>query len=745
MPGAETSTSGGIRLDQWARWIAVVAAGWLLLAGTWEIAGPVSAGHFAVTASRGIIADNMLSWGILAPVRQYTSLPPDPSQYYAHHPWGTFWLITGLTKVFGRHEAVVRLMPVLMTSASALLLFGVGRALYGAVSGALAAISYGVLPIVLAFAQFPGFEGPTVFGCLLGSWGYVHMVQNWSWRWMAVSVLGFGWSFQADWIGFVFAAFVLGAVLVGHWALPERWYGPVHTRRLAQWWALTAIAATATLALYWLYFERAGLLDDLVRSAQARTAGGERTLLQMLAARRYWIEVMFTPLALVIGVLAVPVFLGRLVLGRSALEILPLGMLVMASLHYVLFPNGADVHIYWPLPFAPYCALSVAVLARSLGDGADWVLRRRNAPGAARHAPTAAACLFLLISLAMLPDGLTAFDYSRMTGGRLNDDGHLNLQDLDKATALAWFKRRMPSRQLVRLHTSMGSSWAYEWTLRRPTRPIHVVPGRSARHRAQYFVADSRFMLPEDLMALATEHRVTAVGPFWFVDTARAAAAIEAYRFEEREPTCFERCAIQAHDPIRTVREDPLSTWELRYHYAAPPGPIPTQNPRDVEDLRIAHNLAVSQGQTGHAVRLHAKLLSSLDRSPATEYDDGTKLVGVRYVRGVAPKLNVYFAARGPLYYDASYHVRSKIEARKAWSLVGTDDKEKKIGPGFSVPPALWKKGFVYVWTSEIRHRPGRERFCGFWDSHDSGPFPQPVGGPSRTTLLTLPWQGGAG
>src|SRR5688572_22782853 len=60
----------------------------------WEIGAPIVNGHYASTASMGIIADNMRSWGIAAPVWIYTADPPDPALYYCHHPWGIFWTTT---------------------------------------------------------------------------------------------------------------------------------------------------------------------------------------------------------------------------------------------------------------------------------------------------------------------------------------------------------------------------------------------------------------------------------------------------------------------------------------------------------------------------------------------------------------------------------------------------------------------------------------------------------------------------
>jgi hypothetical protein len=161
------------RVERVARIVVVVSTVWLALAVIWGICGPIGGGHWAIVASRGIMADNMVTWGIWGPVREYALSRPTPQLYYVHHPWGTYWVIGALAKVFGRHAFVPRLEPVLMCVACPPLLYGIGRALWGPVPGALAALAYSVLPIVLAFGNFPGFEGPLIFGCLLTTWGYL--------------------------------------------------------------------------------------------------------------------------------------------------------------------------------------------------------------------------------------------------------------------------------------------------------------------------------------------------------------------------------------------------------------------------------------------------------------------------------------------------------------------------------------------------------------------------------------------
>lgn len=92
--------------------VVAISTLWMALVSSWEMLGPVLSEHWAAAASTGIIAENMLEWGIIGPVWDYPETRPAPELYYCHHPWGIFWVTTLFMKVFGRHDVVCRL-PVL--------------------------------------------------------------------------------------------------------------------------------------------------------------------------------------------------------------------------------------------------------------------------------------------------------------------------------------------------------------------------------------------------------------------------------------------------------------------------------------------------------------------------------------------------------------------------------------------------------------------------------------------------------
>lgn len=733
-----SAPTGRRRVDRAARAVAIVATIWFVLAVSWGLFGRIAAGHDAVVAARGIIAENMLAWKIAGPVREYTLERPAPTLYYAHHPWGTFWGIAALSAFLGRHAYVPRLFAVLASAATPPLLYGVGSTLWGPVAGALSALAYVTLPITLAFGNFPGFEVPLVASCLLTTWGYVRFARTRDYRWMWVSLIGALLCVNTDWEAHIF----LGVAVAATSAIAffgRRRSGSLEALAVARWSWLTTIAGISALCAYGYYFQHIGAIGDLVAQFSARTRGSDDPLSQVLQSRKYWIDVTFTPLAILIGKLALPLFLARIILWGQLLEIFPVAIFVMAAVHYVKFKNGADVHIYWPLPFAPYYALSVGVIAQSASQLARWLLTLRDRASYANAAAPATLALFCLIPLAILPDGIDALRYARMTGGRFNEKGRLAFREEDKSQALEWMAGRMDGPAIVDLHEGMRPSWAQAWALHRPIRQVTTPPFSHSDKTDRYFIGDLAFMTSADQMRLAHDFSIIAVGQYAFVDRAVVPPELaEGLVFEEREPNALEWYFLSGTDPIRTVRPDPFYTWELREHYDQTPNPAPDIVPVSPDQLRIAHNIAVAANEPELAERYERELTATLDTRVARAYSNGTKLLGERYEGGVAPTLTLYFLSSGPSAADYQFDVLSVVDDRRCWSLVPPDDKTKSVGASFVLPPRLWRKGYVYVSRSEIRHRPGRETFFGSFNAPPGVIAPRLVDRTNDIPLIVL-------
>jgi 4-amino-4-deoxy-L-arabinose transferase-like glycosyltransferase len=734
---------GRVRLSEWAApALAVAASLWFGLAAAWELFGPFGAGHVASSTAIGISADNMLRWGIATPVTEYTLGAPVAEQVYCHHPWGIFWVTTLFSKIFGHRDFVCRLAPVLWSAATPPLLYAIGRRAWSPAAGAIAALTFAVLPISLAFANFNALEVPVIFGILLATWGYLELSRTWRARWLWVSLAGILFATNSDWPGFVFVATVLGglALRVGFF---RRYVGRLDVGTFFRWWLLAAGISTLVGLGYVAAFSELGKLNDFLQSGEFRAIGSELPLSRVLAARKDWIYLSFTSLGIALGVLALPFVLARLVLGREP-ELFVVAVFVTASVQYVVFKQGADIHVFWPQYFAAYLALALGSLTDVLGGlltGAFAWLRGRGARWgrffAAERAPLSAFGLVALVTLSILPDGARALGYARGTGLRFDERGYLIHQDIDKTVLVKWLMQQLPETKVLRVDPSMKNSWSLSWAAARPvidTPP--PVAGRAARFP---YVLDSRFVGPELLRAVASSFAVRAVGPYWVVKNADAAAPFEAFRLARREPGFFEWYFLQGTDPVYAIEPDAFSTWELRAQFGQLPNPPPKGPARDLDELRVLHNFAIESGDAESARKRLAEITGKLKTKIARDLPDGVRLLGYRLDDGVAPLLTLFFLASGPTPRDAGFMVQSVVDAPARLSWTPVPERQRAVGMPFDFPSTLWRPGWVYVSKSEIRKRPGRERFYGYFRSRPiTGQPTAPEGAREAVELFTL-------
>lgn len=719
-----------------ARVLVALATVFYACALAWDLCARPGNGHDSIVASRGIMAENMLRWGIAGPVREYTLTKPGPDLYYAHHPFGTYWAITAFAAIFGRHAFVQRLVAVVTSVATVPVLAAIGRRLYGPAGGALAAIAYVVLPITLAFGNFPGFEVPTVLACALTTWGYLRFVDGWRRRWMAVSLAGVLLGANVDWNYGLFLGVSLGWLVLGVVFLPPRVFrharAPGASRRFAQWAWLAAALAVGTFAAWIAYFHHIGALKTLLESAQQREKGNTMPLGTVLAARRWWIDATFTPPVILLGKIALPVLLARMIFGRRLLEGFVLGVFVMAAATYVHFKNGAGVHIYWPYAFGAYFALALPMLAASTSAVVAWLVDRvaRWRRRALRRDPRRVvsrivAVLFALFALALLPDGLDGLRYARSTGGRFDDNGHRTFRDVDKEQALEWIGSQIEGEVVVELHEGMRPTWAFDWALHRPTKTVKTPPrGKDADHE-RYFVGDLQFLTSADQLRLAEKLPLTVVDHFVFVDRDAPYRPAEAYVFDASEPSGLDGFFAHATEPVLQLRPDAWATWELRDAWHQAPNPPPTGQPSTLEQIRIAHNVALATGDAAAAARWEKALVAAIDRHVTKSYVGGVALLGTKYTNGRVHELEVLFRnGDGSRTGDYEFVLTSTVERRRTLSFVPPDPIVKELGAAFVPPPMLWRAGYIYAERVSLEHRPGREAYRGRFQPSSAAPVP---------------------
>ncbi len=663
----------------------------------------------------------MLRWRIPGPVWDYTATRPTPAMYYCHHPWGIFWTTAALMKVLGRHDFICRLAPVLLSAATPPLLFALGRAIWRPAAGAAAAAAFVVLPITLAFANFNALEVPVIAWSLLGLWGFVRMTQTGRRRHLVAALAGMVLALHSDWPAYVLAGSMLAfGVLRGF--LARGLFGPLRKeRRYAQWWVFGTCSAALTLALYLWLFKEAGKLNDLFGSYDMRSSGNVAPLHAVLETRRYWIELCFPPIAIALGKAAAVLCALRLLVLRREHEVIPLAVLLMATVQYVVFRQGADIHVFWPHYFAVFFALGMGAMVATLAPILALVPGLRGDG----RAPVLALGAALLPVLAVARDGVPALRYARETGGRFNEKGLIIHSDGAKTAFLRFVDPTIPRSAVVSMPDGMKATWSQLWTLGGRVLADHRnLPARGGR--SAVWLADTRFLGADVQGTVARDFHVTAVGPFWRVGEGEPAAPLDAYSFVESEPSWWEWYFLSGTEPHREVVPDPWLTWELRTHLGQPADP-PAGAPVTLEQKRIAHNVAVAAGDAAGA----AALLAAIEREIApvhAAFDDGTEIVGTTFHGEARPLLTILLKAGGPTAADVQLSVKSKVIARAAWSTTMADPTDREVGVPLGLPPRLWKKGFLYSDPVAIRKRPGTEVFRASF----RGAGPKRVGIPAR-------------
>lgn len=680
---------------RFARSVVIAATAWMLAVVLWEAFGPVLAGHYASSASMGIIADNMLRWRIGAPVWLYTDTAPTPADYYCHHPWGIFWSTTALRALVGRHDVVCRLAAMLLSVATPALLAALGRALWGPIAGAATALAFVCLPIALSFAQFNALEVPLIAWGTLFLWGWLRHRQRGQTRHLAIACLGAFLALNSDWPAFVLVA---AALLL---ELPS--LVASRGRGAARFVCLATLALAVGGGYLWL-FHAYGRLDDLLAAGEHRSAGAKAPLAEVLASRKLWIELSFTPLVIAVGKVMACVLVLRAVVLRRLDELLPLTVLAAASFQYLVFRQGADVHVFWPHHFAAYAALAVGGLAATLRGPLELISARRVSSAAWR-----ARLGFALVALLLVPvlrDACLALGWARRTGGRFDERGGFVLDDGDRTAALRQFAAELPAQVRIGLHPSTSPTWAQVWALGGRT----VSVGAAALSpELDATIVDLRFTPPAELAELARRAPLEVVGPLALAVHGAPPRRLEVRSFAEREPSIFEWMFVSAHEPSRNVVSDPFSRWEVASELGLAAEP-PARDPVSLEELRVAHAVALASGDPARADRHLAALCAGLTRLER-RYADGTELLGYELVPGSAARARVYLRAAGPLGRGVQPRVRSFVVERAPLSITPPDPKPREVAPPPFPHASRWRRGRVYALSFDLLERPGTERF----------------------------------
>lgn len=289
----------------------------------------------------GNIARNYLRYGVLetklGQVENSGQAKPDNFEYYTRYPPLLPFLIAISYKIFGISEWSTRLVPLVFTSASLVMIFLIGSGLFSLRVGILATLLALGTPMVGYFGKNPSHESLTLFFILLAFYGYVSAKNS-------LFVSGLILAQISAWAGY----FLLPALTVSH--LLQKDFKSI--KKLIPLWILSAgIFTIHLLQVNWLtgsisggdlfgtLWQRAGLASSLQPEGF--------NLINYLGRVRLWLSTLFTNTLLLVALFH---FFNK--------KLLPLAL--VGVFYALFFSSSVYIHSYLLFYFLPFLTLAAA-------------------------------------------------------------------------------------------------------------------------------------------------------------------------------------------------------------------------------------------------------------------------------------------------------------------------------------------------------------------------------------------------
>jgi Dolichyl-phosphate-mannose-protein mannosyltransferase len=734
------------RFSDWGWVCALLAFVWFFYASTWGMFELHGSGHIGGGLTGvAMCGENCFRWNTVYPsFGWYTAERPASNQLLCSHPYGSPWLAGLAIQLLGHRDVAAALPAIVMSVATPPLLYLIGKQAWGTVAGAAASWGFACLPLTMAFSKFNNLEVLAIFGCVVMFTGQTYYQRTAKIGYLLTTLTGVVLACSGDWPAFVVIGIVLGWALLRGFVLPAR-MGPPHFREYARCWALTATVAVLMFSFWLVLLYRKDLIDCLLAQA-TRRSGPSEALDAVLRRRRTWIDLSFTPPAIFIGKLAVPVTVGRLIVRRRDEEVFALAVLVAATIQYVAFANGADVHLFWPHYFGLYYALAFAQVVATLREATTWSLQRLSArpalpawarpKGIARTASAVGLGVIGIMLVLVLPDAERGFKYLRLSGG--NYPGGPTGRDMVYVLENV-VRAKLGPEDVVDLDASAELGWERWWAVAHEvadTRGGPTAQPKNSKHAL--WIARASKMSGTSWKAIASTAPVLAYGDVWIVDQRASPAPLDAFSLHEREPNFMERWMVASVEPMRSISQvpDEFLTWEIRKHCGQPSN-RPTRPPQTVDEARIAYNAAIDAGDAATAARHRTALEREAPLAFPVTFTEGVRLLGSRILRGAQPVVELWVEVQGPLRTDVLFEVSSTILGKAPFSFIPIDPQVVSATGPPPIPSTLWRPGFIYRVTSPLFHRPGEDHLRGAWVG--GAGCPKRLDGAAETELGVYP------
>lgn len=313
-------------------------------------------------AEYGNIARNYLREGALklkfAQIENSGPLDKQELIYYTHYPPLLPFFISINYKIFGVNEWSTRLVAVVSTSLSIVLIFLIGSKLFNMKTGILAALLGLLTPMTLYFGKNASHEPLTTFFILLSFFGYISYGK---FRYStAIFATGLILAELTAWAGyFLIPAITIVAFLKKDFKEVKRivpfWFISISLFLLHLGYVYTLTGSISGGGLFEALLSRSGLAKDIQPKGF--------NLFSYINHLRLWFSTLFTiPLVSISVIWLVKfIFLKK---ENASWSIFILGLI--GIIYISVFSNAVFIHNYLIFYFLPFLTLSAASILVSL-------------------------------------------------------------------------------------------------------------------------------------------------------------------------------------------------------------------------------------------------------------------------------------------------------------------------------------------------------------------------------------------
>jgi len=286
----------------------------------------------------------------------YGPLPIPPEGYYVHHPPALPLAVTAVFALLGEREWAARLVPIVCSLVSTLLLWLTVRRWAGPRTATLSALVWLLLPMELYYGRMINHEPCALMWMLAAVWALQHWELSGRTRWAVGMLLCLFLGLWTAWSVCIFSLILAGYLLV-------------RGKHLAATAVLGAIAVTALLFLVQIRLVRADAWQDLFQATTRQPeqiSSGHRSLEKLSA-----LIVKVPPAAWTLALIGFICAAGQT--GLRGLNLAAWGLLLTAAVFIVGVRHTAP-HDYWGFYF-------IAPVAMMGGVGLEALLRWRRMLG----------------------------------------------------------------------------------------------------------------------------------------------------------------------------------------------------------------------------------------------------------------------------------------------------------------------------------------------------------------------------